>query len=173
MSDQGERGATGQRGVAGERGPKGDHGQQGDTGATEPMRLWLGVRKSVWMLAAFLLVIGSGAYANYKTGAVAKDFARQQRTDALARGRSNCEAINTATERLRNVVIVATAGTGGVDYTTIPEFKRLDRPMQEFLVALRARTAAPAESPLRAQLLNGLDLRDCAAEYPTKPPPPP
>lgn len=179
MSDHGERGDQGQRGIAGERGPKGDHGQVGEagargpTGATEPARLWFNIKKSTWILLAFLLLVISGAFSQWRTAEVAKDvaadLAAQEAANSRARARANCEATNTATEKLRGVVIAATSGATSLDYTKIPEFAAVDPDTQRFLLALRARSTTDGASAARQQLLVGLDLRDCNAEFPPQP----
>ena len=73
----------------------------------------------------------------------AADLAEQEAANGRARAHANCMAINTATEKLRGVVIAATA--------------------------LRARSTTDGAAALRAQLLAGLDLRDCDADYPLTP----
>ena len=175
MDDRGERGDTGQRGVAGERGPKGDHGQRGDkgnTGETEDVRFWFGWKKGTWALLAFLYIVVAGAVSQYRTEMVSKEFAAelaaQEASAGRARAHANCVAINTATEKLRTVVVAATSGNTSVDYTQIPEFKDVPPSTQRFLTALRARSTTVGAAALREQLLTGLDLRDCDREFPLR-----
>lgn len=168
----GERGATGSRGVGGERGPKGDHGQQGDrgaTGRTEPHTLWLGWRKSTWMLLAFLAVIGSGASATYRVEQVRRESDKAIRQESINRAHANCLVINTTIDKIRTLVLAATSGNLGVDYTTLPEFQNLETQDKAFFLALKSKSQTEGNPRAREEFLKGLDTRDCNKEYPTAP----
>lgn len=134
------------------------------------------------ILVTFLITISAFGYAlnevqkaadiARETAVFAKELAEKRETDSILGGRANCEATNVSTDRLRKVVIVATSGTIGIDYTAIPEFQRLSPSSKEFFLALRLRSTTVGNAQAREEFLKGLDVRDCVAEYPLPPPRP-
>lgn len=132
--------------------------------------------KKIWkffakypILVTFVIVISSFGYAINevnKVAVVAKKTVEQREIDSIIGGRANCEAINTSTRKLIQVVVVATSGAIGIDYTAIPEFQALDQATKTFFVALRLRSKTVGNVQAREEFLRGLDIRDCSAEYP-------
>lgn len=93
---------------------------------------------------------------------VAKDLAVDRQIESVLRGRANCEAIDQSNRQLRRVINLSFSDTT-VDYTKAPEFQALDQKTKNFLVIVLARSRTP---DLKAQLLEGLEPRDCVKEYP-------
>lgn len=157
------------------------HSVSSDLADDKMRKLWKFFGKKP-ILVTFIVTVCAFSYAlnevnkattlARKTATFAKSLAEQREMDTILGSRANCEAINVSTDKLRKIVVVATSGNIGIDYTAIPEFKGLSPSSKEFFLALRIRSTTVGNVQAREEFLKGLDVRDCKMEYPFPPPRP-
>lgn len=131
-------------------------------------KFWRFLKKNPIILT-FLAIVISFSYAISEVNQVAtlaNSTAKQREMDSVIGARANCEAINVSTDKLRKVVILATSGSLGLDYTKIPEFEGLPQKSKDFFLALRIRSQTVGNTQAREEFLRDLDIRNCDLEYP-------